>query len=165
VATGLKDAVQFPWINASIPVDLTYTHLTGEEHRALGNMAKWSQGLQNSIERACFANYLEKVEAIGAEPPTVPVIKRPGDVWKHIQIKSVRPQGADLVVVYVEPSWDDTLHLEWCIQGTDRLLYVGQVLCYPADGYEGIKSGNNARNCEETIVRLGHLPQRWTSDT
>jgi hypothetical protein len=25
--------------------------------------------------------------------------------------------------------------MEWCIRGTDELLYVGQFLGYPVDGY------------------------------
>ena len=161
----LPEVVPFPWINTSVPVDLSSTAESGEEHLALENIEKWTDGLRTSIERACFANYLEKVEAIGAEPPTVPVIKRPRDIWRHIEIESVRPQGRDLIVVYAVPEWDDNLHHEWCIKGTDRLLYVGQFLDYPADSYGDIESGNSALDYDETIARLEHLPQQWTSNT
>jgi hypothetical protein len=161
LVAAVQSEVRFPWINVSVPVVLTYTDLTGEEHQAIAGMANWSEGLRTLIERACFANYLEKAEAIGAQPPTVPVIKQPSDIWGHINVKSVRPQGRDLVVVYAEPDWDENLHHEWCVQGVDRLLYVGQVLCYPAGGYGDVESGNSALNFEETITRLGHLPQQW----
>jgi hypothetical protein len=165
MATELDNHVVFPWIHVSVPVDVTFSELTGEEHIALRSMRDWTAGLRTSIERACFADYLEHVEAIDGQPPTVPVIKRPSEVWEHIQVRSVRPQGADLVVVYAEPSWDDNLHHEWCIQGNDRLLYVGQFLGYSADSYGEIESGNSARNYDQTIARLGHLPQAWNSHT
>jgi len=164
MAIALPDRVTFPWTNASVPVDVSSSDLTGEEHIALSGMSSWTEGLRISIERACFADYLDMVWAIDAKPPTVPVIKRPSEVWSHIQIRSVTPQGTELVLVYAEPRWDENLHHEWCIRGKDRLLYVGQFLGYSADAYGRIEHGNRARNYDETIARLEHLPQGWDSE-
>jgi hypothetical protein len=41
----------------------------------------------------------------------------------------------DRLVVYVVPDWDADEHLEWCIEGADKLVYVGQFLGYSVDGY------------------------------
>jgi hypothetical protein len=162
----LAENVVFPWLNVPVQVDSTFSDLTGEEHLALRNMGNWTDGLRTALERACFADYLEKIEAIGAQPPTVPVIKCPNEIWNHVRVESVRPEGADLIVVYAEPSWQIDLCHEWCIEGSDRLLYVGPFLGYSPSSYATIEAGmNSARNYDETIARLAHLPQDWNSPT
>jgi hypothetical protein len=129
---------------------------------AISGIERWSNNLREKIERACFAHYLEHVNAIGARPPIVPLINAPPGVWSHIDIKAIRPFGSDVVVVYAVPDWDVDEQLEWCIQGAESLIYVGQVLCYDADGYFNIESGNSARNFEQVIAALGHLPSDWS---
>jgi hypothetical protein len=44
------------------------------------------------------------------------------------------------------------------------LLYVGQFLDYSGDSYRSIRDGNSAVSYEETIARLGHIPQSWATD-
>ncbi|MCO6046726.1 hypothetical protein NG895_22750 [Aeoliella sp. ICT_H6.2] len=154
--------MRFPWLNVEVKVVDDFTEPTGEEHLALANMERWSDSLRTRIERACFADYLDKVDAIAATPPTVPVIKRPEHIWRHVEVESVRAQGPELVVVYAVPEWDIEEQHEWCIHGTDDLIYVGQVLCYYPNGYYGIEDfTNSARDYDEIIEKLEHLPQEW----
>lgn len=91
--------------------------------------------MRKQIEEACFANYQEKADSIGLE--TLPKIRQAAQVWRHMKILSIRidPTVMDRVVVYVVPAWDEDEHLEWCIEGGDKLVYVGQFLGYPVDGY------------------------------
>ena len=154
----LPDTVVFPWLGVAVPVRVDES-ATGDEEVALKSMADWTPVLRTALERACFADYLGKIESIDAEPPTVPIIGKPSEIWKHIRIDSVRPEGCSHVIVYAVPSWQETLHHEWCIEGTATLHYVGQFLDYSADGYHGLKS--SAVGYDEVIDRLGHLPQSW----
>jgi hypothetical protein len=156
--------VIFPWVLARVPVEQDPEESIGGEETAIENMSKWTEGLRTAIERACFADYLQKIEDIGAEPPTVPAIKAASQVWNHIELQSVRAFGPNIVVVYAVPAWDEDLHHEWCIEGTDTLLYVGQFLDYSGDSYRSIRDGNSAVSYEETIARLGHIPQSWATD-
>jgi len=91
--------------------------------------------LKRKIEDACFADYRDKLEAIG--PESLPRIRSPKDIWKHLEFCHVRidPTVKDTVVIYVIPSWDEDEQMEWCIRGTDKLVYVGQFLSYPVNGY------------------------------
>ncbi|MFC4309897.1 DUF6985 domain-containing protein [Steroidobacter flavus] len=155
----------FPWVLTRVPVKWDPEDAIGGEEAALQNIPRWTDGLRIAIERACFADYLQKIDDIAAEPPTVPVIKSPSQVWSHIELQSVRPFGPDIVVVYAVPAWDENLHHEWCVEGTDTLLYVGQFLGYSGDGYRSLQHGNAAVSYEETIARLGHLPQSWVTDS
>lgn len=84
---------------------------------------------------ACFADYRDKVDSIG--PESLPRIRRPSEVWKHLEFRHVRIDSTvkDTVVIYVVPDWDAEEHMEWCIRGTDQLIYVGQFLGYPVNGY------------------------------
>jgi hypothetical protein len=157
----LPRTVLIPWIESAIQVECVLDEVTGEESQALAEISNWTDSLKVAIERACFANYLEKIEDIGVEPPTVPVIKFPAEVWNHIEIESVRAQGKDLVVVYVVPAWDIDLQQEWCVEGTSKLHYVGQFLDYSPEAYRDIDTFNSAKNCEEIIARLAHIPLAW----
>jgi hypothetical protein len=159
---ALPEKVLFPWIEAEVEVVDDFTEPTGEEHLALARIARWSDSLRTKIERACFADYLDKVDAIAAAPPTVPVIKQASEIWAHVEVSSVRAQGKELIVVYAVPEWDIEEQHEWCIKGTDDLVYVGQVLCYDPDAYCDIDDfTNRALNYDEVIEKLGHLPLRW----
>src|SRR5581483_4457757 len=124
MSMALPDKVKFPWIDAEVNVVDDFTEPTGEEHLALAGMMRWSDSLRTKIERACYADYLDKVDAIAASPPTVPVIKRPADIWAHVKVSSVRPQGPDMIVVYAVPEWDVEEQHELCIKGSDDLVYV-----------------------------------------
>jgi hypothetical protein len=100
------------------------------------------------------------------EPPTVPVIKQPSEIWQHVDIKSVRAQGPDLIVVYAVPEWDFDEQHEWCIRGTEELVYVGPFLDYSPAGYDDIDEDNpnRARNFDKIIEELRHLPLEWDVD-
>ena len=80
-------------------------------------MAHWGPDLKRKIEEACFADYRDKVASIG--PESLPRIRRPNEVWKHLEVRHVRidPIVKDTVVVYVVPDWDEEVHMEWCIRG------------------------------------------------
>jgi hypothetical protein len=67
--------VIFPWVLTRVPVKQDPEELIGGEETAIRNISRWTDRLRIAIERACFADYLQKIEDIGAEPPTVPVIK------------------------------------------------------------------------------------------
>ncbi|MGV8040314.1 MAG: hypothetical protein AB2L07_09610 [Thermoanaerobaculaceae bacterium] len=162
MSAAVPDHVVFPWIRKRVPVDLTWSVKHGDENRAIAQMSCWSDSLRDAIEKACFAHYLEHVYAIDARPPVVPAITAPEQVWRHIDVKSVCPHGADVVVVYAIPEWDEDEQHEWCIRGTDELVYVGQVLCYDPAGYARVSAGNCARNYEDIIATLRHIPHTWT---
>ena len=157
--------VIFPWVLTRVPVKQAPEGSIDADETAIRNISRWTDRLRSAIERACFADYLQKIEDIGAEPPTVPVIKTASQVWNHIELQSVRTIGPSIVVVYAVPAWDENLHHEWCIEGIDTLLYVGQFLYYysSSDGYRSSDGGNSAVSYEETIARLGHLPQSWVT--
>jgi hypothetical protein len=104
-------------------------------HPAIESLAEWGPKLQEQIEEACFANYQDKLASVGLG--TLPKIRQPSHVWKHMEVRSVRidPTVPDRIVVYVVPEWDDDEHLEWCVEGVDKLVYVGQFLGYAVDRY------------------------------
>lgn len=54
-----------------------------------------------------------------------------------MEIKSVRidPTVPDRLVVYVVPDWDESEHMEWCVEGAEKVVYIGQFLGYSVDGY------------------------------
>lgn len=157
--SDLPSTVAFLWLGVRVPVRIDEDHATGEEANALAAMAHWTPGLRVAIEKSCFADYLERAWSIGAGPTTFPVIKAPADIWKHVQIDSVRPEGNSHVIVYAMPSWQETLHHEWCIEGIDTLHYVGQFLGYPADGYRAQESASV--DPDAVIARLGHFTRSW----
>ena len=100
-----------------------------DKHPALIGIASWGADLKKNIEKACFASYQDKEEMIG--PESLPSIRRPNQIWKHVSIKSIRidPCVSKAMVVYVIPEWDPEEHMEWCIKN-NKLVYVGQVLSY-----------------------------------
>jgi hypothetical protein len=162
---SLPSKVTFPWISIEVDVDGGLEEPTDEECEAIANMAAWTDSLRTKLERACFADYLAKIYAIDAKPPTVPVIKEPEHVWQHVDVRTVCPQGRDFIVVYAVPEWDLDEHHEWCVHGTDELVYVGQVISYSAEGYFDIdETINRARNYDEIIQQFGHLPLQWADD-
>ncbi|HEY4368647.1 MAG TPA: hypothetical protein VGN07_15535 [Steroidobacteraceae bacterium] len=107
--------------------------MTPNNSSAIQNISKWTDELRIAIERACFADYLQKIEDIGAEPPTVPIIKTASEVWSHIELQSVQAFGPNIVVVYAVPEWGENLHHEGCIEDTDKLPYVGQFIDYAGE--------------------------------
>jgi hypothetical protein len=165
----MPEQIVFPWINRPVSV-YEVDEDEAQDTRALATISTWTDGLRVKLERACWADYLDKVYMLEAEPPDVPVITEPGQVWEHIVLHSVRPQGADYVVVYAEPAWDDSLHHEWVIQAPDQLHYVGQYLKYSVTdddrerGKGYFRCGadeNRALNYEELIAEHSHIPRQW----
>jgi PP-loop superfamily ATP-utilizing enzyme len=126
----LRQEVALPFVKEKVPVVVDF-----ENHPAIEAIARWDPELKRKIEEACFADYRDKVASIG--PESLPRIRRPNEVWKHLEFRHVRidPTVKDTVVIYVVPDWDEEEHMEWCIRGTDQLIYVGQFLGYPVNGY------------------------------
>src|SRR5688572_4712678 len=122
----LRQEVSIPFVKGKVPVVVDF-----EEHPAIQAIAAWGPELKQKIEEACFADYCDKVEAIG--PESLPKIRRAKEIWKHVEIQHVRidPNVKDRVAVYVVPDWDQSEHMEWVIQGTDKLVYVGQFVGWP----------------------------------
>jgi hypothetical protein len=122
--------VAIPFVKGKVPVVVDF-----KNHPAIRAIAKWGPDLKRKIEEACFADYREKVASIG--PESLPRIRRPNEVWKHLEFRHVRidPTVPDRVVIYVVPAWDEEEHMEWCIRGTDEVVYVGQFLQYPVNAY------------------------------
>jgi PP-loop superfamily ATP-utilizing enzyme len=131
--------VSLPFVRGKVPVVVDI-----ENHPAIAAIARWGQALKEKIEEACFAHYRDKVDSIG--PESLPRIRRPREVWKHLEFRHVRidPNVPDIVVLYVVPAWDEEEHMEWCIRGDDELLYVGQFLQYPVSGYRNLSCGFEA---------------------
>lgn len=136
--TDDRQTVKLPFVKGSFPVVVDI-----ESHPAIADIATWSKDLKQHLEEACFRSYKAKVEAIG--PESLPRIRQASHVWKHLQIQqiSIDPTIPDALVVYVIPAWDESEHMEWCIDN-GRLVYVGQFLSYPPDGYSDISNGNYA---------------------
>jgi hypothetical protein len=135
-----RPEVALPFVKGKIPVVVDF-----ENHPAIEAIARWAPGLKQQIQEACFADYRDKVAAIG--PESLPRIRRPSEVWKHMTVRHVRidPTVKDAVVIYVVPDWDEEEHMEWCVRGTDQLVYAGQFLGYPVSGYgkaHGRKAGS-----------------------
>lgn len=131
--------VMIPFMKAKVPVVVDL-----DRHRAIALISRWGAGLKKKIEEACFASYQDKIESIGMSPG-LPTIRRPNEVWKHLEVRHVRIDALvpDTVVVYVVPDWDLSEHIEWCIKGQNQLVYVGQFLGYSVNGYAKC-SGNHA---------------------
>jgi Domain of unknown function (DUF6985) len=125
-----RQEVTMPFVKRKVPVDVDF-----KNHPAIQSLGKWGPKLKTQIEEACFANYQNKVASLG--PETLPKIRQPSHVWKHMNVQSVRidPTVMDRLVVYVVPDWDEDEHLEWCIEGAEKLVYVGQFLGLPVHGY------------------------------
>ena len=155
----IPDSIVFPWLNRSVSTQLP-DEPDGNEHLALNRMSSWPDELRDLLERACFANFLDMVYAIDASPPTVPAIKTVSGVWDHMDIRVVTPHGAEHILVYVVPEWDEDEHMEWCFRG-DKLLYVGQFLGYSPNGYDGFDESANPDHIDRTITEYGHLPDAW----
>ena len=132
--------VAIPYGKRKVPVVVDF-----KRHPAIGAIAKWGPALRKKIEDACFADYREKVASIG--PGALPAIRRPAEVWKHLEFRHVRidPTVPDTVVLYVVPAWDEEEHHEWCVRGADELVYLGQFLGLPVDGYGRIGKGRGGR--------------------
>ena len=121
-----------PFLKRKVPVDVDF-----KNHPAIQSLPKWGPRLRKQIEEACFANYRDKLGSVG--PEALPKIRQASHVWKYMKVQSVRidPTVLDRVVVYVVPDWDESEHMEWCVEGADKLIYVGQFLGYSVDGYQG----------------------------
>jgi PP-loop superfamily ATP-utilizing enzyme len=132
-----------PFAKGKIPVVVEV-----QNHPAIKGIAEWGSALKRKIEEACFAEYRQKVASIG--PESLPRIRRASEIWKHIEFKQVRidPNVTDTVVFYVISTWDQDEHMEWCIRGTDQLIYVGQYLGYPVGGYAGLNTGMSVSSIE-----------------
>lgn len=160
----VPQSVQLPWLASPTPVDLDWVDSPGNEAELLSSVAEWDVALKKTLELACFADYLCKVFEVDAQPGDFPALLHPKDVWNHIEVVSVRPHCPDIVVVYAVPAWQPALHHEWCIKGVE-LIYVGQVLCFEGDSYEGVVSGNFARGAAEAIAQYEHVLKRFANHT
>ena len=97
------------------------------------------------LEEACFAHYRERVASIG--PESLPRIRRPKEVWKYVAFRHVRidPMVKDTVVIYVVPEWDEDNHMEWCVQGTNKLVYAGEFVGGPVSVYKNYRNRRTKR--------------------
>ena len=128
--------VDIPILGCDIPVELTDDNAPIDySHPMFKKMPKWTPPLKAKIEKACFRHYRDMVEMIGDE--SLPKIAKPGEIWPHIKINSIRldPEVPNVAVAYVVPAWDLSEHMEWAIKGTATLQYAGTFLCYPVDSY------------------------------
>ena len=91
-----------PFVKGKVPVVVDI-----ESHTAIQAIAQWGPELKRKIEEACLKHYRDKVDSIG--PETLPRIRSPREVWRHLKIQHVRidPTVKDRVVVYVLPDWDE----------------------------------------------------------
>jgi hypothetical protein len=130
VTDPTRQEVAMPFVKRRVPVMVDF-----KNHPAIESLPKWGPKLRKQIEDACFANYQDKLASIG--PKALPKIRQPSHVWKHMKVQCVRidPTVPDRIVVYVVPDWDESEHMEWCIEGINKLVYVGQFLAYPVDRY------------------------------
>src|SRR5258707_479458 len=78
-----RQEVTIPFLKAKVPVVVDF-----ENHPAIAAIASWGPELKRKIEQACFKDYRDKVEAIG--PESLPKIRRPNEVWRHLEIRHVR---------------------------------------------------------------------------
>ena len=130
----LDQELRLPFVKGKVQVVVDF-----KNHPAIKAIAQWGPELKQKIEEACFANYCDKVASIG--PESLPRIRHAKEIWKHLEFRHVRidPNAKDIVVIYLVPAWDEDEHMEWCIQGTDNLIYVGQFLGYPVNGYRNAR--------------------------
>jgi hypothetical protein len=132
VSTPPVPEVLIPFLKKKVPIVVDL-----DEHPAMELIEKWGPALKKKIEDACFANYQQKIASIGMNP-ALPRIRKPNEVWKHIEVESVRIDARidDTVVIHLVPAWDIDLQMEICIKG-DRIVYADQFLMYPVDEYDG----------------------------
>jgi hypothetical protein len=104
-------------------------------HRTMEILRRWGPALKKTIEEACFANYKDKIKSIGLNS-SIPRIRKANEVWKHLEVESIRIDACvdDTIVLHIVPVWNIDLQIELCIKG-DQLVYAGQFLLYPVDGY------------------------------
>ena len=127
--------VLVPFLKKKVPIIVDL-----DEHPAMNLIKKWGPSLKTKIEDACFANYTKKIASIGMSS-ALPRIRKPNEVWKHVEFESVRIDARidDVVVIHLAPAWDVDLQMEICIKG-DRIVYAGSFCMYSVDGYEKRKS-------------------------
>jgi hypothetical protein len=122
--------VRVPFLKKKVPllVDL-------DRHPALETIQSWGPAIKKKIEAACFANYKDKIASIGLNP-RLPGIRKPSEVWKHLEIESIRIDARvdDAIVLHLVPDWDVDLQIELCIKD-EQISYAGQFLLYPVDAY------------------------------
>jgi hypothetical protein len=125
--------VVIPFMKKKVPLVVDV-----DRHPALELIKKWGPAIKKQIEHACFANYKDKIAAIGLNP-SLPRIRKPNEIWKHLEVESIRIDACvdDTIVLHVVPAWDIDLQIELCIKG-DQLVYAGQFLLYPVDGYSDL---------------------------
>ena len=124
--------VKIPFAKVKVQVVLDFDQFPG-----ITAMADWGPNLKREIEEACFNHFRNKVASIG--PETLPIIRRPADVWKHLEFQHVRidPAVSEAVVIYVIPAWDQDNHMEWCVRD-NRLVYAGEFLGVPVERYSNL---------------------------
>ena len=130
MSTPSVSDVLIPFLKKKVPIIVDL-----DEHPAIKLIKKWGPGIKKKIEQACYANYQNKIASVGMNP-ALPRIRKPNEVWKHLEFESVRidASGTDTIVLHVIPAWDVDLQMELCIK-EDRIVYAGQFLQYPVDGY------------------------------
>ena len=130
--------VRLPFAKKRLPVTVQI-----RRHRGIASIGSWRPELKQELQEACFRSYQDKVKSIGREG--VPRIRRAAEVWRHIDIQQIviDPTVDNRLLVYVVPDWDESEHMEWCIQDGE-VVYVGQFLGYPLESYCKDMPGNHA---------------------
>jgi hypothetical protein len=136
----LRQEIAIPYTKGKVPVVVDF-----ENHPGIEAIAQWGPDLKRKIEEACFAHYRERVASIG--PESLPRIRRPKEVWKYVAFRHVRidPMVKDTVVIYVVPEWDEDNHMEWCVQGTNKLVYAGEFVGGPVSVYKNYRNRRTKR--------------------
>ena len=124
--------ISLPFLKKKVSLEIDL-----DRHPVMEMIAGWGAPMKKKIEEACFANYKEKINAIGMNR-SLPRLRKPSEVWKHLKVQSVRIDARvdDAAVLYLIPDWDIDLQLEICIEN-DQIVYCGQVLVYTVDSYAG----------------------------
>jgi hypothetical protein len=122
--------VLIPFLKKKIPLIVDVGR-----HRTMEIITSWGPAIKKTIEEACFANYKDKIETIELNS-SIPRIRKANEVWKHLKVESIRIDACvdDTIVLHIVPEWNIDLQIELCIKG-DQLVYAGQFLLYPVDGY------------------------------
>jgi len=126
--------VSIPFLKKKVPLVVDT-----DRHPAMELIKNWGPALKTKIEESCFANYKNKIASVGLNP-SLPRIRKPNEVWKHLTVESIRIDACvdNIVVLHIIPAWDIDLQMELCIKD-NQIVYAGQFLLYAVDAYPEAK--------------------------